>query len=256
MLSKLVTTGIVVFWALMCTWLVQQSYFSPTAVLEDVPLSTILQRAATVPLQSRNTLMLIRDQKEQLGHADIQVQRVTDPDTTHYDLQTGGMIKGESWGEPAAGITWRVEARLDAAEQWQSLSLVGRSSSTDTNVSIKWQRDDKQPMVEVTRAGDVVMDTQAIMAQAGMSMGGIGLGGMGAFGNQNASEAVTVKSQRGLIPIANELRDGFVVTVSAMGIYEAKAYFLETGELARVDLPQKWQLLDPLVIGFAEQTTP
>ena len=67
----------------------------------------------------------------------------------------------------------------------------------------------------------------------------------------NPTEAMKLTAREGLMDLAGKNRRCYVLEITMMDHYHLKALFTEVGELARVDLPQGYTLLEPLVFGLA-----
>ena len=65
---------------------------------------------------------------------------------------------------------------------------------------------------------------------------------------------VRVRRRRG--PLAGRERKCFLVSVELPGSQKIRMIFSETGELARIDLPQDYQLLEPMIHGMIPSLPP
>lgn len=269
MLWKSVTALIVLFWAVMTALLVRQTYFPADSRLTQVSVNTVQERASQHRSLVRNTLSLSR-KGERLGHADIGViDRTTSKDKglspdARFTWQAGGMIEGKAWGRPNGSAVWRFEADVDERQAWQRLSLALRVAESDTNLLVAWKKSDDMPKIEVRQQGELIMDTQQALAQAKEQQASGGLGSMGIMGSMLPSllgrqtisleRLIHMQAHKTVMSVAEEERRCHLLTLSLLGIYQAKFYFSETGELARVELPQGWELLDPLLVGLTPTT--
>ena len=257
MLWKSVTAVIVLFWAVMTTLLVRHSYFPDAPALKVVPVSEILSQVASRRDIVRSTLSLMRN-GERRGNADIAISEWREPlasKRSGVHFQAGGQLTTEVSGENS-NITWRFDGDLREAEGWEGMTLAVRTPSNNSSVFIGWKHGDEMPKIEVWRGQERIMDTKQALEQA-REQKGSGLGIMGSMvpgflGKQTISlqNLVSLQAETGVIPLAGKKRKGYVLTFSLMGFYQAKASYTENGELTRVELPQGWQLIDPLLEGI------
>ena len=80
-------------------------------------------------------------------------------------------------------------------------------------------------------------------------------GGMPKAGKQpdhNDKEATKLQAREGMMMLAGRQRKCFVLTLPIMGMYEVKMIFTEAGELARIDLPDDYVLLEPTIHGLQD----
>ncbi len=249
---------IIVFWLGMTGLLVRQTYFPPDDGLLSVSPQMVLQRLSQHS-DYINSLTLLRG-KEKLGHAAISAKLWVDQATDQpkgYTLQAGGMIEGKTWDQPEFNVSWSFTGRLDETEHWQLLDL--RLRSPISAVVFIWEKGMEQPKIEVHQNGKMIMDTQALMAQAktaAMLPGLSALSMLGNGGNQKQitpETAIKLTAKQGWLMLANQRRKGFQLTFNLLDLAEARAMMTETGELARVELPQQMELQDPIIFGIQEQ---
>ena len=50
--------------------------------------------------------------------------------------------------------------------------------------------------------------------------------------------------------LAGKTRKCYIVTATLLGMYEVLVYFTEVGELARIELPQGYRLIEPMMHGL------
>jgi len=259
MLWKSVTALIVLFWAVMTTLLVRHTYFPDVPVMTSVPGTQVLDLAAKHRNITRSTLTLTRNGARR-GTADLSIAEWREPEQPKrlgFHFQAGGMLTTDDKGGTAgSNITWRFDGDLKESGGWNAVSLAMRTPATNTSVFVGWKQGDETPKIEVWRGDKMIMDTKAALAQA-REQQGAGLNVMGGMipsfmGKQTVSleNLLQLQAQSGVIPLAGKPRKGFILTLALMAFYQARATYTEAGELTRVDLPQGWQLIDPLLEGI------
>jgi hypothetical protein len=61
-----------------------------------------------------------------------------------------------------------------------------------------------------------------------------------------------LQAREGLMMLAGSERKCFVLTLPLFGMHEVKMLFTEAGELARIDMPDGYSLLEPTINGLQE----
>lgn len=261
MFWRVVAVLTVVFWAVMSGLLVRDSYFPEESRFAVVPARMVFDLFLRQSENFGSTLHLYH-QKEKVGHANLQVARRTQPNhQTAYDVIAHGSVEQEAEaGTLAHSIlaVWNVRCTLADAERWQHLGLKATFPQRDASMQLSW--DEKQPTPEVlVKQGErVVMSSQDIKML--MSMGGGEDGGQamlsmisgGMLKNETAPGAMKLQAREGLLVLAGRQRKCFVLTLPVMGMHEVKMIFTEAGELARIDLPNDYVLLEPAIHGLQE----
>lgn len=261
MLWRVVAVLTVVFWSVMSGLLVRDSYFPEESRFAMVPPKMVFDLFLR---QSENygcTLHLYH-QKEKVGHANLQVAKRIKPNhQTVYDIIGHGSVEQEAEaGQPANSIltAWSLGCTLADAERWQHLGLKATFPQRDAIMEISW--DEKKPTPEVlVKQGDrVVMsskDVQMLMSMGGGMDGGpamLSMLGGGMMKSETSPDAMKLQAREGQMVLAGKQRKCFVLTLPVMGMHEVKMIFTEAGELARIDLPNDYVLLEPAIHGLQE----
>jgi hypothetical protein len=254
----------VFFWAVMTGLLIRDTYFPEESRFAEVPPNFVLDlflKHRDVP----NTLLLYKEDKK-LGHALIGVRALTAApgQTTNYDFQGSGQIEGEAFGKKEHQMTWRLTSELDSAKQWRKLSLQMIWQTTDPSAgpdqslvaNIAWSEGAGEPVFEVRQGGRVNMD----LAKATSLLDGGAFPLLNLLGSSRgsgfSSGLAQLKAREGLMLLAGKRRKCYVLQMNIMGMYEMNTVFTEAGELARVDLPQDWRLLEPMIHGLGGHVVP
>ena len=67
-----------------------------------------------------------------------------------------------------------------------------------------------------------------------------------------APGATALHAREGVMTLAGRERKCFVLTLPILGSHEVKMIFTEAGELARIDLPEGYSLLEPMIYGLQD----
>ncbi|MBB5034454.1 hypothetical protein [Prosthecobacter vanneervenii] len=263
MLWRVVAVLTVMFWSVMSGLLVRDSYFPEESRFAVVPPKMVFDLFLR---QSENfgcTLHLYH-QKEKVGHANLQVARRIKPNhQTVYDIISHGSVEQESEaGVPAHSIlaAWNMGCTLADAERWQHLGLKATFPQRDASMQLSWDERNPTPELLVKQGDRVVMSSKDV--QMLMNFGGAG-GLDGAPGmlsmisgglakNEASPDAMKLQAREGQMVLAGRQRKCFVLTLPVMGMHEVKMIFTEAGELARINLPSDYVLLEPAIHGLQE----
>lgn len=250
----------VLFWAVMSGLLVRDIYFPEASRFALVPprmvIDLFLQRSETYG----STLHLYH-QKEKIGHANVQVSRRIQPNhQTVYDMIAHGSVEQEKADTQTRRIeaTWSLACTLADAERWQHLAIKAGFPQHDASMQLVWNKDQDAPDLLVKQGDRVVMNSQDVKSMMGVAAGKDGAlamlsllsGGMPKAGTHAAT--MRLQAREGLIMLAGRQRKCFVLTLPVLGGHEVKMVFTEVGELARIDLPDDYALLEPTIHGLQE----
>ena len=253
----------VIFWAVMSGLLVRDIYFPEASRFAIVPPRMVMDLFLRQSETFGCTLHLYH-QREKLGHANIQVNRRIKPNhQTVYDMIAHGVVEQVTPGEAMRSIaaTWNLGCTLVNAESWQQLSIKASFPQRDASMQLSWNEKQTTPEVMVKQGERVVMNSQDVKMLMSMGAGQNGalamlsmLGGnvpkMSA--QPDKSEMMNLQAREGMMVLAGRQRKCFVLTLPIMGAYEVKMIFTEAGELARIDLPDDYVLLEPTIHGLQD----
>lgn len=254
----------VVFWTVMSGLLLRDVYFPEASRFALVPPKVVLELFLRQSDAFGSTLHLYKH-KEKIGHASFQISRRAKPgDEIAYDVLARGVVE-EPVPEKNAQrtvATWNVSCVLANAERWHYLAVAADLPQQEVNLKIAWSERDPVPEVLVKQAGRVVVGTQDVAMLMKLGAGKDGalamlsmLGGGPAAPGKLASvkpEETQLQAREGILVLAGRERKCYVLTLPVLGQQEVKMIFTEAGELARIDLPDGYALLEPLIHGLQE----
>ncbi len=247
----------VLFWAVMSGLLVRDVYYPEASRFAVVPPRVVLDLFLRHSESFGSTLHLYHH-REKIGHASFQISRRIKPNhQLVYDVLARGVVEEAVQGKEARriGATWNVACILADAERWQHVTLSADFPSHEASMKITW--DDKQttPEVLVKQGERVVMNSQDMQKIMGFGSEGAFsmlsmLGGMpkGAV----APDATSLHAREGVMTLAGRERKCFVLALPILGSHEVKMILTEAGELARIDLPEGYALLEPMIFGLQD----
>ena len=263
MIWRVVAVLAVIFWAVMSGLLVRDTYFPEASRFAIVPPRMVMDMFLRQSETFGCTLHLYH-QREKLGHANLQVSRRIKPNhQTVYDIIAHGVVEQVTPGKPMRSIaaTWSLGCTLADAESWQQLTLKASFPQRDASMQLSWNEKQTTPEVMEKQGERVVMNSQDVKLLMSMGAGQNGalamlsmLGGSVPKTSAQPDNSNTMKLQarEGMMVLAGRQRKCFVLTLPIMGMYEVKMIFTEAGELARIDLPDDYVLLEPTIHGLQD----
>lgn len=252
----------VLFWAVMSGLLVRDIYFPEASRFAIVPPKMVMDLFLRQSETFGSTLHLYHH-REKIGHANFQVNRRIKPDhQVAYDMTAHGVLEQTEPGSLGSTIvaTWSLGCTLADAERWQRLTIKAAFPQRDATLRLSWKENQSSPEVLVKQGERVVVNSQDVKLLMGMgasqdsalamlSMLG---GGLSKAGAQPRPDAMKLQAREGQMVLAGRQRKCFVLTLPLLGMYELKMIFTEAGELARIDLPDDYALLEPAIHGLQE----
>lgn len=253
----------VLFWTVMSGLLLRDVYFPEASRFALVPPKMVLDLFLRQSDAFGSTLHLYRH-KEKIGHASFQISRRAKPgDEIVYDVLSRGVVE-ETVPEKNAQrtvATWNVSCVLADAERWHHLAVAADIPQHEVNVKIAWSEHQPVPEVLVKQGGRVVVGTQdvAMLMKLGAGKDGalamlsmLGGGQPGKLPEPAKSSDMKLQAREGILLLAGRERKGYVLTLPVLAQQEVRMIFTEAGELARIDLPDGYALLEPLIHGLQE----
>ena len=244
---------IIAFWVLMTALLVRNVYYPEGTEFAEVPprviLKSFLDQGGLI-----NTLHVYhRDQK--IGHAAVNPRKLSEsPLESDYDLLISGLLDEGTFPDVKGRISWHLDLRLDNGDSWGGASGRVRLMDSGTVFDFNWEKNQAIPTFSMKQNGLVVADdslVQPLIAQMMLGQTHSSTLPDGTPVNSKGGDGVfTVKSREGKMKIAGQKRKGYVIELGFMDRYNLKAFFTEAGELALVELPEGYRLLEPVIYGL------
>lgn len=247
----------VVFWAVMSGLLVRDVYFPEASRFAVVPPRVVIDLFLRQSDSFGSQLHLYR-QREKIGHASFQISQRIKPDhQTVYDMLARGVVEDVDDNDRRhVEASWSVACILANAERWQHLKLDVDLPRRDASLKMSWNENQASPEVLVKQGQRVVMNSQDVKLLLGGGQEGLLAllpmltGGMAKPGAQN--DTMRLHAREGMMMLAGRERKCFVLTLPVFGQHEVKMMFTEAGELARIDLPDGYSLLEPTIHGLQD----
>ena len=251
----------VIFWAVMSGLLVRDVYFPEASRFAIIPPRMVMDLFLRQSETFGCTLHLYH-QREKIGHANLQVNRRIQQDhETVYDLIAHGTVEQVAPEDKVRSImaTWNLACTLADGERWQNLAIKGSFPQRDASMHLNWSETEPVPEVLVKQGERVVMNSQDVKLLMGMGAGqdralamlSLMGGSMPKSSTQSDNkDTMKLQAREGTMVLAGRQRKCFILSLPIMGMYEVKMIFTEAGELARIDLPDDYALLEPTIHGL------
>jgi hypothetical protein len=254
----------VVFWAVMTGLLIRDVYFPDESRFAMVPSGLVLDRFLKQAEVNANTLHLYHG-SEKIGHANLTIGSswATGGGARYHWLARGVVERWQSRGE-RMDATWEINGVSDAKGDWLHMEIMAVLPKQHASFKVAWLEGEKFPSVKVTQNGKAVLDTQNAGVLMALGLAGMQNGAVGSWAQALAPltgdlpEAGTFHftAREGGITLAGRERRCFLVTAPLPGGQQVRMIFAETGELARIDLPQDYRLIEPLIHGMIPPIEP
>jgi len=248
MFWRLLSAIIVLFWAVMTGLIIRDAYFPDHSRFAEVPVHFVFDLFLDEAAAFNNTLHLYQGQ-EKMGHATFALRRLEGNEEPIYALAANGSITVPAAKEKA-DVGFRVSGELMAAERWRQLAVHITSSETETEADIAWKEGETLPHMEVKKGGQVVMNTAMAKSMLDSPVTSGWITQMLPMSTLPQASAMRLHAREGRLDLAGKQRRCYIVTATLMQEYEARLFFTEIGELARVELPGGYRLIEPMMHGL------
>ncbi len=251
LMFRALSLSIIAFWLVMTVLLVRSVYFPDGSAFAEVPAQKILKLFMDQG-SALNTMHLYHGDKK-IGHASLNAHRF-DPknDGLDYLFSASGSLDKGALPNVASDVSWRLDMRLDKEEQWRGLAGQIRLNAQSTVTDFKWERDQAFPTFTLKQKGVLIADDKTLspMLLTLSGQNGLNLPDGSQASATNAAGLFKTRAREGIIILAGQKRKGYVLEFTVMDQYRAKAYFTEVGELALVELPDGYRMLEPVIYGL------
>lgn len=238
--------------------LVRDVYFPEESRFAEVPPGLVLDRFLRQTEVNASTLHLYHG-PDKIGHANLTIGSSQTPGgSIRYNWLARGVVeKAQGRGE-RLNATWEVSGLSDAKGDWRHMELAATLPHQNASLKVTWAEGEKFPAVKVIQNGKAMIDTQNAGPLMTLGLAGLQSGAGGdwakalvplANGSPEAG-AFHFTAREGGIVLAGRERRCFLVTAPLPGGQQVRMIFAETGELARIELPQDYRLIEPLIHGM------
>ncbi|MBE7496114.1 MAG: hypothetical protein HS117_14315 [Verrucomicrobiaceae bacterium] len=243
----------VLFWAVMTGLLVRDAYFPDESRFTEVPPRLVLDLFLKQAELNTDTLHLYhRDEK--IGHASLKISSSGSGDVKAYAWVARGMIERLQEKSEPENVTWEFSGLMQADGNWTRMELLAAMPRQEASLSIVWEEGERLPQVNLTQGGKTMLDSNDPGLAMALRMADGETGWLQSLASTKTASAdspvLRLTAREGSLELAGRERKCYLVTAPLPGDQEIRMIFGETGELARVDLPQGYRLLEPLIHGM------
>lgn len=264
MIWRVVAVLAVVFWAVMSGLLLRDVYFPEASRFAVIPPRVVVDLFLRQSDAFGSNLHLYKD-REKTGHASFQISRRILPNhKTVYDLLARGVVEQPLPEKEVRQVTatWNVSCVLADAERCQQITITADLPAHDVKLKMAWGEAQPTPEVLVKQGDRVVMNSQDVKMLMALGAGKDGAASMLALLGVGQGQAqapqpaaqLQLHAREGLMMLAGRQRKCLVLTLPLFAQQEISIIFTEGGELARIDLPDGYTLLEPLIHGLQSGT--
>jgi hypothetical protein len=252
---------IVMFWAVMTSLLVRYTWFPEGSAFAQVPprvvLKQFLEQGSAVSTAS--TFHIYR-QDRKLGQASVSCRRLrTQVDATEADFSVrfdGTLDKGATANADET-YSFGVELKLRDVEHFAGTRGHVRMEKSRTLTTFTWEPGARQPSITVKREGKMVLDDQLIQPMIAQMLGGGAAenlaGNLGVAPETDIGSLVKVKARETVKVFAGQKSKGYTLEWIILDRWRVRAFLTEAGELALLDLPEGYRLVEPVIHGLAPE---
>lgn len=252
---RVLMIGVLAFWLVMSVLLVRVVYFPDGTGFGKVPpelvLKMFLEQGTTL-----NTLHVYHKERK-LGFASISQRRTGAKDKERSGdfviFASGGMDKG-AFAQVPGEVAWRVDFTVEALSKWKGSKGQVRIPESRMVLDFDWKSGQALPQFSLKQHGLVIADEKVVAPLVTQVLGSPGAQtGLAAQAGEEDAGLVKVTAREGTMTFAGQMRRGYVVEFSVMERWKARAFVTEAGELAVVDLPEGYRLVEPIIHGLAPE---
>lgn len=251
---RVVVAAVLLFWVVMTTLLLRVTYFPEGSMFEKVPPEVVLRMFLQQPKTSSTWLLFQRDKR--LGPVSISQHRVgrrqqTGREEDDYVVRVQGTLERGALETVKGSVVWRVSFLVEGLQVLRSASGQVRMPEEDRVLDFEWTLGDEMPKFTLKQAGVVMMDDKLVEPLVAQMLGGKEQRADGE--GESLGSMLRLSARQGMITLSNDKRQGYVLEMVALEQWKAKAFFTEVGELALIDLPEGFRVVEQIIYGLAPE---
>lgn len=250
MKSKIVFICLLMFCLSMTSWLFYSVYFRKDLFQEEVPFSIILRKflreAADI------TTLHVYHHETKLGFASVNTRPVNVNQKDDYFVLVSGFLQKGVIPNVEDDTMWRVDFRIDNYEVWNGSTGQVRMPKLGNTFDFKWMKGEKLPTFQLKQSGVVLADEKMLGPLISQNLG---LMQMSQAGIDPQTLTMEQSTHMGSLEIAGQKRRGYFWELFIAKRWKVRAFFTEAGQLAVVDFPNGYRLLEPIMYGLVPDYT-
>ena len=246
-----IKTLIICLWLVSTVLLVRHEYFPETDRMAPVPIRAVM-KAFLEHGAEQNSMHLFHD-GQKIGFAAANAKVVAgDKGEKDYTMQIAGTIEkgGTPWFEGT--LSWRLDLKLKNGEDWNGMKGFLRMPDEMRVVDFNWERGQRFPHFVARQKGVITLTDENPMvttALMGMGTGMVPLPG-GMTMPTTEEGLLKVDCHQGLLTLGGQKTRVNVIELTFMEQYSIRAFFTELGELAIVEMPEGYRLMNDVIYNL------
>ena len=251
---RIITIAVISFWLLMSSLLVRYTWFPDGTRFSQVPPRLVLQQFLQQGSaeSSAGTFHVYRGERK-IGHASVSVRRMRDTSTPDYAVRLDGTFTKDAFPTLEENISWGMTLKLLDIENFGEARGHVRLEGSRATLNFTWERGQRLPRLAF-RSQSTQMDEAMITA---MMQQMLGAGPDSAVAQQlgidpqsKVDTIITLKARESVMDFSGQKNKGHTLELNALDRWKARAFFTEAGELALIDLPDGYRLVEPVIHGL------
>lgn len=243
---------IIGFWLLMSSLLVRYTWFPEGTQFSEVPVRMVLKQFLDQgsDVSTAGTLHIYR-RDEKIGNATVSCRRSRNTDSD-YAVRVDGMLDAGAVPNVEGIIRWGFTLKLQDVDRFGEIKGSLRFEPTRRIIDFLWQRGAAAPIINL-RGDQSGMNQELVQAMVTQMLVGAGGGaGLGLVDpNAEVASLVQMKARETEMDFAGQKSKGYLLDFITMERWKVRAFITQAGELALVDLPEGYRLVEPVIHGLA-----
>jgi|GEM_PF-4563419 len=247
---RVLVAGVLLLWAVMTLLLLRVTYFPDGTSFSEVPPSYVMKMFLD-QTKSTGTWRLYNGNKD-LGPIRVDARR---SDGVQRVIQISGEVNEGHFDQFKGRLVWRINLTAQELSSITAVSGQIRIAEEGKVLDFSWKPGDRMPKFELKEHGLTLMNDQLAGPMIGQFMGGSNPTDFAQAQGipQDIGGLFSFRAREGSMTLSGQPRRGYVMEMKLMEQWKAKAFFTEVGELAMVDLPQGYRVIEQVIYNLAPE---
>lgn len=252
---RLLVAGVLIFWVVMTTLLLRVTYFPEGSMFEKVPPEMVLKMF--LQKDKTSSTWLLFQHERQLGPVVIAQHRTasrhdTGRDEDDYLVRLHGTLEKGAIASVNSSVVWRMSFLVEGLQVLRTATGQIRMPDEGRVLDFEWNLGDEMPKFSLRQGNLVMMDDKLVQPLIEQLLGNKEQR-MAAGYREGLGSVLKLNARQGTITLSSNKRKGYVLEAVVMDQWKAKAFFTEVGELALIDLPQGFRVVEQIIYNLAPE---
>lgn len=253
MVTRLFMALVLAFWLVMTVLLVRYTYFPESSQFAEVPPRVVMK--LFLEQGNKTNAMYVYHYEKKIGHASVMALPVKGIDSKPGDppvhlLKISGLLERGMLKSVDQAVVWRLDARLNRMEEFEYLKGTITLQDPDIKAEFVWNSGEKAPTITFSQRGGEPAPELQMMQTLLRQMLGSGKQTVPDMAAVPDEKSVHLITREGSMNIGGQKRQGYTLELGATESWRLKAFFTEAGELALVNLPDGYRLMEQTIYGL------